>query len=129
MYREGVPSSAASSGKKEKQFRINIQKTLEYLEGGNEVIPKSSPLQGMKAQSLQSFFVGEVTHASYKPCIHSLNSLWLVDICNEQAGIPYSRCGRTKAPYKWMKADFERSWKERVIMKINRLALFAAAVH
>ncbi len=30
----------------------------------------------------------------------------------EQAGIPYSRCGRTKAPYKGMKTDFERSWKE-----------------
>ncbi len=47
----------------------------------------------------------------------------------EQANIPYSRCGRTKAPYKGMKADFERSWKERLIMKINRLALFAASVH
>ncbi len=47
----------------------------------------------------------------------------------EQAGIPYSRCGRTKAPYKGMKADLERSWKERLIKKINRLALFAASVH
>ncbi len=28
-----------------------------------------------------------------------------------------------------MKAYFERSWKERLIMKINRLALFAASVH
>ncbi len=28
-----------------------------------------------------------------------------------------------------MNADFERSWKERLIMKINRLALFAASVH
>ncbi len=51
-----------------KQVRINIQKALEYLEGGNEVIPKLSPLQGMKDQSLQSLFVGEVTHASYQPC-------------------------------------------------------------
>ncbi len=41
-----------------------IQKALEYLEGGNEVIPMSSPLQGMKAQSLQSLFIGQVTHAS-----------------------------------------------------------------
>ncbi len=41
---------------------------LDYLEGSNEVIPKSSPLQGMNAQSLQSLFVGEVTHASYQPC-------------------------------------------------------------
>ncbi len=36
---------------------INIQKSLEYLEGGKEFIPKSSPLQGMKAQLLQSLFV------------------------------------------------------------------------
>ncbi len=27
----------------------------------------------------------------------------------EQTGIPYLRCGRTKAPHKGMKADFERS--------------------
>ncbi len=40
----------------------------EYLEGSNEVIPKSSPLQGMKAQSLQSLFVWEVTPASNQPC-------------------------------------------------------------
>ncbi len=30
----------------------------------------------------------------------------------EQAGKSYLRCGRTKA----LKADFERSWKERLIM-------------
>ncbi len=40
------------------------QKVREYLEDGNEVIPKSSPLQGMKAQSMQSLFVVEVTHGS-----------------------------------------------------------------
>ncbi len=67
-YLEGAPSFATSSGGKEKQVRINIQKTLEHLEGGNEVIPESLPLQGMKAQSLQSIFVGEVTHVSYQPC-------------------------------------------------------------
>ncbi len=66
-YLEGVSSYAPSSGRKEKQVRINIQKTLEYLEGGNQISPKSSPPQGMKAQPLQSLFVGEVTHASYKP--------------------------------------------------------------
>ncbi len=44
----------------------------------------------------------------------------------KQAGIPYSRCGLTKASYKGMKADFDRSWKERLIMKINRQDLFAA---
>ncbi len=69
-YLVGVPSLAASSGWEEKQVRINIQKALEYLEGGNEVIPKTSPLQGMKAQSLHSLFVGEVTHAS--KWIHSI---------------------------------------------------------
>ncbi len=42
-----------------------------------------SQLQGMKAQSLQSLFVGEVTHASYQPCSLSLNSLLMVDVCNE----------------------------------------------
>ncbi len=46
-----------------------------------------------------------------------------------QAGIPYSRYVRTEAPYKKIKADFGRSWKERLTMKINRLALFAASVH
>ncbi len=53
----------------------------------------------------------------------------MVDICKkfaEQPLIPHSRCGRTKAPYKGMKAE---SWKERFIMKIKRLALFAASVH
>ncbi len=38
------------------------------LECGNQVSPMSSPLQGMKAQPLQSLFVGEVTHANYRPC-------------------------------------------------------------
>ncbi len=51
-----------------KQFRINDQKAREYLEGGNQVSPKSSPLQGMNAQPLQSLFVVEVTNASYQPC-------------------------------------------------------------
>ncbi len=51
----------------EKQVWIDIQKALEYLEGGNQVSPKSSPLYGMKANSLQSLFVGAVTHASCQP--------------------------------------------------------------
>ncbi len=56
---------------------------------------------------------------------------WLISATRfgEQAGTPYSRCGRTKASYKEMKADFEISWKERLIVKINGLALFAASVH
>ncbi len=40
-----VPSKATSSGREENQVRINIQKALEYLKGGNQVSPKSSPLQ------------------------------------------------------------------------------------
>ncbi len=36
----------------EKKVQINIQNTLEYLEGGNQVSPKSSPLQEMKDQLL-----------------------------------------------------------------------------
>ncbi len=64
----GVPCRGALLGRVEqeggKKVRINIQKAFEYLEGGNQVSPKSSPLQGMKAQPLQSLFVGEVTYAS-----------------------------------------------------------------
>ncbi len=33
-------------------------------------------------------------------------------LVGKQAGISYLRCGRIKAP----KADFERSWNERLIM-------------
>ncbi len=59
-YLEGVPSKAAKIGREKKQVRINIQETLEYLECGNQVDPKASPLQ--------SLFAGEVTNASYQPC-------------------------------------------------------------
>ncbi len=34
-----VPSKAASSGREEKQARINIQETREYLECGNQADP------------------------------------------------------------------------------------------
>ncbi len=51
------------------------------------------------------------------------------DICNKPAGIPYLRCGRTKPPYKRMHTDFGGSWKEGLIMNINRRALFAVSVH
>ncbi len=43
---------------------------------------------------------------------------------DELACIPYSRCRRTKSLCKWMKANFERSWKENLIIKINRFAIF-----
>ncbi len=60
-----------------------------------------------------------------------IRSKWLIPDTRfgKQAGIPCSRCGRTKASYNGMKADFERSWKKCLIMKIKRLALFAASVH
>ncbi len=41
-----MPSYAASSGRKEKQVRINIQKALEYLEGGNEVVAAAARNEG-----------------------------------------------------------------------------------
>ncbi len=65
-YSGALLSRAEWEGEK-KRVRIIIQKTREYLEGGNQVSPKPSPLQ--------SLFVGEVTNASYQPCSESLNSL------------------------------------------------------
>ncbi len=38
-------------------------------------------------------------------------------------------CGRSKVPYKGIDPDLERSWKGRLIMEINCLALFAASVN
>ncbi len=40
----------------------------------------------------------------------------------QQAGMPYSRPGHTKALFNGKKADFERFWKKRIIIKINRYA-------
>ncbi len=57
----------------------------------------------------------------------------MVDICNEvwRTGwhTIFGQYGRSKAPYKGMKAYFKTSQKERLIMQIIRLALFAASVH
>ncbi len=53
-YLEGVREG-------ENKFGSISKKAREYLEGGNQVSSKSSPLLGMKAQPLQSLFVGEVT--------------------------------------------------------------------
>ncbi len=50
-------------GREEKPIRVNNQKARGYPEGGNLVNPKSPPLQGMKAQPLQSLFVGDVKNA------------------------------------------------------------------
>ncbi len=58
-----------------KDFCLNfLQLLLENIDrrscndGGNQVSPKSSPLQGMEAQLLQSLFLGKVTHSCYQPC-------------------------------------------------------------
>ncbi len=128
-YLEG-PSYAASNGRKEKQVQINIQKALEYLEGGNQVSPKSSPLQGMQAKSLQPPFVGRMPVTSLVANLW-IRSRWLIYATRigEQTGIPYLRCERTQASYKGRRDNFERSGKERLIMKINRQALFAASGH
>ncbi len=87
-------------------------------------------LQGIKTQLLQSLFVGRVGMPVTKLVAYLWNhSRPLISATGfgEQAGILYSRCRRTKAPYKGMKTDFKRSLKERLMMKINRLALFAAS--
>ncbi len=42
-------------------------KTPKYLECNNEISSKSSPLQGMKAQPLQSLYAGKATNVSYQP--------------------------------------------------------------
>ncbi len=64
VYLVGVPSKAASSGREKKQVRIDTRNTRKYLEGGYQVSPKPQPLQEIKAQPLQSLFVGEVANAS-----------------------------------------------------------------
>ncbi len=58
----GVPSKAVSSGREKIRDCTHIQTTPEYIGFGNHVSPKSSPLQGMKAQPLQSLFEGQVTN-------------------------------------------------------------------
>ncbi len=60
-----------------------------------------------------------------------ISSRWLISATRfvEQVDIAQSKCGRTKAPYKGMRGNFERSWEERFNIKINRHALFAASVH
>ncbi len=63
----GVLSKAATSDREKEQVRINIPKIREHLEGGNQVSPKPSPLQRMKAQPLQPLFVGEAMNVSYQP--------------------------------------------------------------
>ncbi len=68
----GMSSLAASSGREETPIRVNNQKAREYPEGGNQVNPKSSPLQGIKTKPRQSLFVGAVKNAIYQLCSCSL---------------------------------------------------------
>ncbi len=51
-----------------------------------------------------------------------IRSKWLISATRfgELAGIPYLRCGRTKAPCKWKKADFERSWAKLIGLSTER---------
>ncbi len=65
-YLVGVPSKVVLSGRSKNQVRINIQVTRKYLTYGYQVGSKSSPLQGMKAQALQSLFVGEMMNVYFK---------------------------------------------------------------
>ncbi len=67
------PTKASSSGRQKKQIRIHIQKVRQYLECGNQISPKSSPRHGMKAESLQSIFVGKGTYTTNQPCSESFN--------------------------------------------------------
>ncbi len=112
-YIVGVHSKAALSEREKKQVRIHTQTTREYLECGNQVCPISSPLQGMKTHQ---------TNAHYQPCSLSLNWLTSARRFGRQAGISYSRCGCTKALFNGMKSDFDRFWKECLILQINCLA-------
>ncbi len=50
-----------------KSFLENTdRRSRGYLECGNQISPKSSPLQGMKAQPLQSLFVDKLTNVPYQ---------------------------------------------------------------
>ncbi len=62
----GCPLRPRRAGGRKKRVWINTQKAREYLEGGNQVSPKSPLLQRMKAQPLQPLFLGEAMHASYQ---------------------------------------------------------------
>ncbi len=130
-YHLGEPCSSAPLGsvEGEKQVLINIQKALEYHEGGYHVSRTISPLQRMKAPSLQSLFVGEVRHACSQPCSLSLYGRYLQrGLANRLAYHIWDADALMPLLKDWMKY-FERTWKERLIMKIIRLALFAASVH
>ncbi len=66
------------------------QKTCEYLKCGTQFNPKSSPLQGMKTQPLQSLLVGEVTNPVANPVANfwmRSKSLMSATRFGEQAGI------------------------------------------
>ncbi len=63
----------------------------------------------------------------YNGSLPSLSNLMKVSckLCSqskrfvEHACTPYSMCGYTSAPYNEMKPDFERAWKELLVMTIS----------
>ncbi len=59
---EGCPLRPRRVGKRKKQVRIKFQETVGYLECDNQVGPLPSPLQGMKAQLLQTLHAVEMTN-------------------------------------------------------------------
>ncbi len=83
-YLVGVPSLAASSGRKEKQIRINIRK------GSNQVSPKSSPLQGMKC------FLSYESHAALSA---SVLQIWSLPTRTTRGGLTFVEAQpQTSAP-------------------------------
>ncbi len=73
---KGVPLDLYKWG----QVRIHVPYALEDFERNYHDSPNSSPLQGIKAQLLQSLFVGKVTKDNYQLCGQTLISL---QICHE----------------------------------------------
>ncbi len=65
---KGCPLRPRRAGGRKKKFGSISKRPLNILKVVKTSFPKSSPLQEKKAQSLQSLFVGEVTHASNQPC-------------------------------------------------------------
>ncbi len=128
----GAPCRSALFGRVQwmGEVGINIQKASEYHEGGNQVCPKSSSLQGMKIQLLQFSLLGRWRMPAANPCSQSLNSLLVFEIYQEvwQTGW-HTIFGRPKDPSKGMKANCGRSWRELLVIKVYHLALFVASLH
>ncbi len=119
MSSVGVPSKVASSGREKKNKLGSTSK--RHVNILNAVI-RSARIHSLCSLSSEGRWRMPLTNLVANLWIPSK---WLIPATSfgEQTGIPYSGCGRTKASYNGMKADFEWSWKERLIMKISRLAL------